>query len=167
MRISVRPATEDDAEAIVALLNPIIAAGTLTIIDEPLGPDAERRFIRSLPDAAVFNLAIDDDTRSVIGLQDVQPIFPRIRQFRHVGEIATFVALSLRRRGIGAALSRATLAAASGLGYRKVVATISADNPDAQAFYAGQGFRVVGKAERHALVRGQYVDEILAERWLS
>ena len=65
MRISVQPATEDDAEAIVALLNPIIAAGTLTIIDEPLVADDERQFIRDLPDAAVFHLAIDDEAQSV------------------------------------------------------------------------------------------------------
>ena len=41
-----------------------------------------------------------------------------------------------------------------------------ADNPAALQAYVGQGFVVVGNAKRHAKVDGQYIDEILIEKWL-
>jgi RimJ/RimL family protein N-acetyltransferase len=32
--------------------------------------------------------------------------------------------------------------------------------------YLRQGFRIVGTAQRHAKIRGEYVDEIIIERML-
>ena len=43
---------------------------------------------------------------------------------------------------------------------------IRGDNPDALAFYASLGFRIVGTAREHACVRGEYVDEVFTERIL-
>jgi RimJ/RimL family protein N-acetyltransferase len=68
---------------------------------------------------------------------------------------------------VGAALFRVTVRSARDLGFAKIIATTRADNPDAQAFYEAQGFHVVGLARNHALVRDQFVDEILLERLLS
>ena len=85
---------------------------------------------------------------------------------RSLGEVSTFVALGSRRAGIGRALTAATLRAARERGFRKVWAPIRADNPAAVAFYRSQGFRVIGTARAHALVRGAYLDEVLAERLL-
>ncbi|MGF1754777.1 histone acetyltransferase, partial [Vibrio makurazakiensis] len=40
------------------------------------------------------------------------------------------------------------------------------NNKDAQATYLKQGFEIVGTAKKHAKVKGQYVDEILIEKFL-
>ena len=70
-------------------------------------------------------------------------------------------------RGIGRRLTETTLRAALAQGFRKISATIRADNPGAVAFYASQGFRRIGIARQHALVRGRYLDEVLAEKFIA
>jgi L-amino acid N-acyltransferase YncA len=166
MQFSIRTAREDDAESIVELLNPIIRAGTYTIMAEQLSVDDQIDYIGGFPERGVYNVAVCDDSRRVLGIQDVRPASTE-EALKHVGEISTFVALALRRNGIGRGLSRATFEAAKGRGFRKLMATIRADNPHAVSFYRRQGFTVIGMARSHALVRGTYVDEILTERWLD
>ncbi len=163
MNVAIRRAGQQDAAGIVALLNPIIQAGTYTVMDEPVTVVEQVAFIRTFPQRGVYHVAVAGHKQNVVGIQDVMPFDPGSRVFRHVGVISTFVALTTRRQGIGAALSQATFQVARALGFDKLWATIRADNPGAVAFYLDQGFRIVGTAQRHALVAGKYVDEILAE----
>lgn len=167
MDISVRSACEGDASSIVDLPNPIIEAGTFTIIDQPISVPEQEEFIRVLPERGAINVAVAGDEVSIVGIQDIVPIFPRIRAFRHVCEIATFVSLTARRQGVGTALFQTTLECARNLGFSKIIATIRSDNPHALAFYEAQGFQVVGLARKHALVRDQFVDAILVETLIS
>jgi L-amino acid N-acyltransferase YncA len=165
MELRVREAREEDAEQIAAVLNPLIRAGTYTVIDEPIPVEEQREFIRTFPERGVFHVAVCDRSRQVLGLQDVVPL-AESRALRHVGEISTFVAPTSHGSGIGKTLSRATFRAAAEVGFTKLMATIRADNPRAIAFYLSQGFGVIGTARRHALVRGRYVDEVLAEKFI-
>ncbi len=61
----------------------------------------------------------------------------------------------------------ATFEAAREKGYEKIFTFVRADNPAALQAYLGQGFVVVGNAKRQAKVDGQYIDEILIEKWLT
>ncbi len=167
MGFSVRAVREEDAASIVGLLNPLIQAGTYTVMDEPVSVDEQIDFIRGFPERGVFNVAVCDTSGRLLGLQDVAPISPGSGAFEHVGVISTFVALGSHGRGIGRSLSEATFRAATRLGFVKISATIRADNPRAVSFYLSQGFRIVGTAQRHALIGGRYVDEVLAERFLD
>lgn len=167
MGFSVRPVREDDAAQIVGLLNPLIQAGTYTVMDEPVSVDEQTDFIRKFPERGVFNVAVCDASGRMLGLQDVVPISPGSGAFEHVGVISTFVALGSHGRGVGRSLSEATFRAATRLGFVKISATIRADNLRAVAFYLSQGFRIVGTAERHAFIRGRYVDEVLAEKFIG
>ncbi len=167
MEFSIRRVREQDAASIVELLNPIIRAGIYTIMDELLAVDDQIDFIRGFPKRGVFNVAVCHDSQKVLGLQDVVPISTGSKVFQHVGEISTFVSLALRRKGIGTSLCRATFKQARAQGFLKLMATIRADNPQAVSFYQSQGFRIIGTVQKHALVRGQYIDEILAERFID
>jgi L-amino acid N-acyltransferase YncA len=158
----VRPVSEQDAAAIVELLNPIIRAGTYTVMDAPFTVDDQSDFIRGFPARGIYLAAVRDADHAVVGIQDVMPR-SESNVFRHVGEISTFVAMGCHRQGIGARLCQATFAAAQTQGFRKLCATVRADNPHALAFYQGHGFHVVGTAHQHAFLRGQYIDEILLE----
>ena len=51
-------------------------------------------------------------------------------------------------------------------GYEKIFTFVRADNPAALQTYLSQGFVVIGNAKRQAKVDGQYIDEILIEKWL-
>lgn len=167
MNVSVRPVRASDAQSIVDLLNPIIRAGRFTILDNPITLKEQIEFISALPDRSVFHVAISRENGSLVGMQDIVPIFPRIGTFRHVCEIATYVALQARRLGIGTALFQATVQAARNAEFTKIVATIRADNADAVRYYKAQGFEVIGVAKSHALVGGRLLDEVLAERLIS
>ncbi len=164
MTWTVRNARAQDAPAIVAMLNPIIAAGRYTVMEAPITVDEQRAFLLDLPARSVCHLVVEADRGPVLGLQDVLPASDE-PALRHVGSISTFVALDARRTGIGSALWSATLPAARREGFAKIMATIRADNPEALAFYRHLGFEIIGTARRHARVGGGYVDEVLTERW--
>ena len=164
---SIRRVREEDAASIVDLLNPIIEAGNLTVMDERVSLRGQIAFIRGFPARGVFLVATCDESGEVLGIQDVMPLKAEEAAFRHIGEISTFVRFEAQRSGVGRALTCATLAEANDKGLVKIVATIRADNPMAVAFYRSQGFREVGTARKHALVRGRYVDEVLMETLLD
>ena len=164
---TIRRVREDDAASIVELLNPIIQGGKYTIMDEPVSVDDQIGFIRGFPERGVFHAAVDKGSQSVLGIQDVVPISTTANSLKHVGEISTFVRLGSHRNGIGRSLSHATFQAAKEQGFLKIGATVRADNPQAIAFYRSQGFQVIGTAQKHALVGGVYLDEILMERFID
>ena len=165
-RIRIRAATADDAAGIVGVLNPIIAARTYTVFDTPLTVEAERAFITGFPPRGIFHVAVDEAAGEIVGLQNVEPVAGFTRALDHVGSIATYVQLTRRRQGIATRLFEATFAAAREKGYEKAFTFVRADNPAALATYVRQGFRVIGRAERHAKIDGCYVDELLIERLL-
>jgi len=99
-QFEIREATPDDADGIVAVLNPIIETGAYTVLDAPLTADAERAFIRSCSPRGVFLVAIDRADGAVVGFQNTQPLVTYTHALDHVGETGTYVDLSRRRQGI-------------------------------------------------------------------
>lgn len=51
-------------------------------------------------------------------------------------------------------------------GYEKLFAYVRSDNPNALITYQSQGFSIIGTAKKHAKINGEYVDEIMIERFL-
>jgi L-amino acid N-acyltransferase YncA len=167
VQFEIREARPDDAAGIVAVLNPIIEAGTYTVLDGPLTADAERAFMRSCSPRGVFLVAIDRADGAVVGFQNTQPFATYTHAFDHVGEIGTYVDLSRRRQGAAKQLFLATFEMALYRDYEKLFAYVRADNPTALQAYLHHGFAVVGTARRHAQVHGRYVDETIIEKLLS
>ncbi len=160
----IREVRVEDAEAIVGLLNPIIAAGIYTALVTPLTVEFERQYIASFPSQGVFLVA--ELNGRVIGLESLEPFATYTPAFAHVGVIGTFVELAARRKGIGVALSQAVAAAARQKGYNKIFTYVRADNEAALNFHLKLGYCVVGRAQRQAKIGSQYVDEIIIERFL-
>jgi len=164
--IEIRDVRIEDAEAIAAILNPIIAARCYTAFDTPVTIEQEREFIRNFPARGIFLVGVDTTTSHVVGFQDVSPFADFTRAFDHVGIIGTYVDLDRRRQGIASALFRATFEAARRNGYEKFFTYVRADNASGLDTYLRHGFRIVGTAERHAKIDGTYVDEIVIEKLL-
>jgi L-amino acid N-acyltransferase YncA len=162
----IRDARPDDALGVVAVLNRIIESGAAVAFDAPIMEEAERRYIAEFPQRGVFHIALRTDGGAIVGFQSKEPFAAYTHAFDHVGVIATYVDLPCRRQGVASRLFAATFDAARRKGYEKIFTYIRADNPAALATYARQGFRVVGRAERHAKIGGQYIDEIIVERFL-
>jgi L-amino acid N-acyltransferase YncA len=164
--IIVREARPDDAEAIVAIFNPVIESGKYSVLDTSLSVENEREFILKFPARGIFHVAQDRQSRALVGFQNLEPFATYTHAFDHVGVIATCVDLERRRRGIGKQLFAATFEAARRKGFEKIFTYVRADNPTALLAYLKQGFRIVGTAQRHGKFRGRYIDEIIIEKFL-
>jgi L-amino acid N-acyltransferase YncA len=164
--IEIRDAREEDAEAITSILNSIIRLRTFTALNTPVTIEEERRFIRDFPVRGIFHVAVDFATNQIVGFQDISPFADFTHAFDHVGVIGTYVALDRHRQGIAARLFEATYEAARRKGYEKIFGYVRADNGAGLRAYLGQGFRIVGTAERHAKIDGRYIDEIVIEKLL-
>jgi L-amino acid N-acyltransferase YncA len=162
----IRDVTPADAEAIVAILNPIIEARIYTVFDAPFSVETERDYITRFPARGIWKVAVSAADRRLVGFQVMEPFGPYTRAFDHVGTLGTYVDLELRRHGIARRLFAATFEAARHKGYEKAFTFVRADNPAALQTYLGQGFVVVGMAKRHVRIDGHYVDEVLIEKWL-
>ena len=154
MELFIRDANPDDAAGIVSVFNPIIEARSLTLFDAPFTVEAERSYIEGLAPRDVFHVAVRATDNVVVGFQSMAPFATYTHAFDHVGVIGTYVDLRSRRQGIAKRLFPATFEAARRKGYEKIFTYIRADNAVALATYQKHGFRIVGKAERHAKFAG-------------
>jgi len=167
MEFHLREAVKGDAGPIADLLNPIIRAGKYSRMDAELSAEDMAGWIRGVSGQGVFNVAVCGESGLVLGFQSVEPVSTSDRALRHVGEISTFVSPASHRQGVGRRLTGVTLEGARKQGFFKIIATVRADNPEAVSFYRDQGFNVIGIARKHALVRGEYLDEVLMEHLMD
>jgi L-amino acid N-acyltransferase YncA len=167
MELSIRDVDPGDAEGLVRVLNPIIEARRYTALDTPLSVETERDYVIDFPERGVWKVAVRRSDQTIVGFQVLEPYASYTHAFDHVGTLGTYVDLDLRRRGIARRLFAVTFDAARDKGYEKIFTFVRADNPAALQTYLGQGFVVVGNAKRQAKIDGQYVDEILIEKWLA
>jgi L-amino acid N-acyltransferase YncA len=168
MDLLIRNVRIEDAPEIVRIFNPIIAAGSYTVVDTLLTIEEERAYIEALPHRAIFHVAERRTDHALAGFQSLEP-FPTTytHAFDHVGVIGTWVDLGCHRQGVAKDLFSATFDAAPKKGYEKLFTYIRADNPAALATYENQGFRTIGRAVRQAKLKGRYIDEIIVERMLQ
>jgi len=165
--LSIRDVAAADAEAIVAILNPIIQARVYTVFDTPFSVETERAYITRLSPRGIWKVATRDDDGRLVGFQVMEPYAAYTGGFAHVGTLGTYVDLEFRRHGIARRLFAATFEAAVAKGYEKAFTFVRADNPAALQTYLRQGFVVVGMAKRQLRLDGAYIDEILIEKWLQ
>jgi len=166
MHLLIRQAQPGDAAGIVAVLNPIIEAGTYTVLDTPLTVEFERKYIVDFPERGIFHVAARGQDHNIVGLQSLEPFASYTHAFDHVGVIGTYVALPHQRHGVGTCLSRATFDAARRLGYRKIMTYIRVDNLASVCFHLKLGFRLIGTVREQARIGDRYVDEIMVEMFL-
>ena len=166
MELRIRDVRPEDAAGVVAIFNPIIEAGVFTAFDAPFTVEAERSYIETLPERAIFLVAERLTDGVLVGFQSMEPFATYTQAFAHVGVLGTYVDLECRRQGVAGRLFQATFLAARAKAYEKLLTYIRADNAPALTAYLRQGFRVVGTAQRQAKLRGRYVDEVIVERFL-
>ncbi|MEM7031703.1 MAG: GNAT family N-acetyltransferase [Chloroflexota bacterium] len=166
MSIYTRPVTLNDAQAIINIFNPIIETGLYTVFDTPFTVEEERAYIENLSPRSTFFVAVDQDHDQIVGFQSMDPFATYTHAFDHVGVVGTYVDLAQRRKGIAKHLFETTFEAAKALDYQKIFTFIRGDNPAALNTYMRHGFRIVGTAQKHAKINGQYIDEIIVEKFL-
>jgi L-amino acid N-acyltransferase YncA len=163
----IRVATPGDAAGVAAVLNGAILGGSPTLLDTPFSVEDERAYIEGLPVRSFIHVA-ELPGAVIVGFQTVIPWSDFVTTAHdHVATMGTYVDAAHRRRGVGAALARASFAAALALGYEKVFTDLRADNLPSLAYHQALGFTVVGTARRHARTPGGDVDVLFIERFLG
>ena len=157
----VRPALLQDAQGMIDVINPLILQGGTTAISEIYSLEEQKAFLLGLGPRSACHVAVDGGR--VIGFQSIEPhdALPP-----DVVDIATFVRLGEKGRGVGARLTGATAEAARKLGYVAINATIRADNAEGLAFYTKMGFRDHAIARAKPLKDGKRVDRLSKRRLL-
>jgi L-amino acid N-acyltransferase YncA len=135
LSLTVRPSRPDDAPALAAILNAIIAAGGTTAHEEPFSPEDLRAHLLDGPAVLCCHTVLDGDRPAGFQSLTRAPYLPP-----DWAEIATFTRRAPPLRGAGAALWPATRARAVQLGIATIDATIRADNLGGLAYYARIGF---------------------------
>lgn len=157
MSLYVRDANPDDAPAITAILEEVVAHGGLTALTRQTIAPAVTDKIENYVQTGTFKVACTPD---VVGFQYLSPY---TGLSAHVADIATFANITTRQSGIGRTLFEATKKSARQKGFRKITARIRGDNHNGLPFYAAMGFREVGIYRDHSLIDGNYVDQVLME----
>lgn len=154
--IGVRQATAADAALMGAILNPIIAAGGTTAIEQLLSEAEIREWFIAGEQCLACGVA-EDDIGRMLGFQALErhPELPE-----HWADIATFACSPPRPSGVGVALFEATLQQAARVGIQHINATIRADNVKGLGYYAKLGFETYDVRHGVPLRDGTPVDRI-------
>ena len=151
--VTVRRAIPADADAMCAVINPIIAAGGTTAHEEPF--DAARMIAWNIAPEGLVSCMVAEVESVIRGFQVLTREDDLPQGWAGIG---SFVAV--QGRGIGQHLWRATQAAARVAGVATIDATIRADNVPGLAYYSGLGFTDYDVIRAVPLRDGRPVDRI-------
>ena len=162
---SIRRGSADDAAGIVAVLQVVTTERIYSAIDRPWTTEEQRRYIESRSVREAIHVAVNGPGE-IVGYQCLDLHAP-LTSMAHVGELGTWLRPEWRRRGLGRALFRQTVAFATSHGYRKFMIQVRASNTSGRTFYRGLGFVECGRLARQVLIDGQEDDEIIMEFFLN
>lgn len=142
MILEVRPATAEDASAMMALLNEIIAAGGTTAHRKPFDEQAIiAQFIASRLFLCCLVAVSEGKIAGFQALEWADPDWPGDDALpADWAIIATYVNRAAHGRGVGRALFARTSRAAAAAGVRFIDATIRLENSGGRRFYERLGF---------------------------
>lgn len=132
----------------------------LAFLEAPPVPRVRSFVLNGLRNGMAQYVAVDDGR--VVGWCDVNP--KAHEALRHSGVLGMGVAASHRGRGLGSALLRATLDAASANGIRRIELVVRADNAAAIRLYERHGFELEGRLRDYLTVDGVGYDALAMAR---
>jgi ribosomal protein S18 acetylase RimI-like enzyme len=162
----VKEATEEDFAKIWDVYRKVLGEGLYTPrvrgetcstkYDAPLGEDKEE---------SRFPMLICEVDGNVVGYATLEDSIWDIS--RHVGELGIAVLHEFRGIGIGSALMDSLVSLASEKRYEKITLSVFHTNKQAINTYKKFGFKKVGEKKKQFKLNGQYVDEIIMEKFIG
>lgn len=134
-----------------------IDMGAATFEEAP--PDWEAWDRAHRPDCRIVAL----DGERVVGWAALSPVSRR-SAYTGVAEVSVYVAAAAQGRGVGTRLLDALVAASEAAGIWTLQAVVFPQNAVSRGVHERAGFRLVGRRERIARLRGAWQDTLLLER---
>lgn len=158
--VPIRHAEPRDASAIAGIWNRVIRETAVTFNSQEKAEHDVAALV-----AAPERCVLVAGGQRVVGFFAVSP-FRAGPGYRHSVEHTVMLADAARRQGVGRRLMAAGMAAAKARGAHVMVAAISGENPDAVAFHAALGFRMVGRMPEVGRKFDRWLDLVLMQRIL-
>jgi phosphinothricin acetyltransferase len=164
-RVTIRPATPDDAAAIAEIYNQGIRARIATFETEERTADERRAWLASHnAHYPVVVATIDENGRErVVGWASTSEYSSRAC-YAGVAEFSIYVHEDMRGKGIGIVLLNGLIDAAERAGLWKLLSRVFPENTASRAVCKKAGFREVGIHEKHAKLDGVWKDNVIVER---
>jgi phosphinothricin acetyltransferase len=164
MTVVVRPATDSDLSAILAIYNDAVRH-TTAIWNDTLVDLDNRRAWRDARVGLGYPVLVGEEDGAVVAYGSFGD-FRAFDGYRFTVEHSVYVAEASRRRGIASALILALVERASALGKHVMVAGIAADNEASIALHRRCGFEETGRMPEVGYKFGRWLDLVLMQRKL-
>ncbi len=163
--LSIRPATETDLPAILAIYNEAVLNTAATADYAPSTLESrtawyEERRQKNLP---VF-VAVSDG--QIVGWSSLSPYHARIG-YRFSAEVSIYVAAASRGQGVGKRLLPPLIEAGTERGLHVLIASIDSENEASIRLHAAQGFTKCGELHEVYTKFGRWLGVVYMERRLS
>lgn len=162
--MTVRDATEHDAEACAAIYQPYVTDTAITFETEP--PRAEEMAGRIAAAQRTHAWLVLTDGGRVVGYAYGGPFKARAA-YRWSCEVSVYLEAGRRRTGGGRALYTALLARLAARGYRTAVAGMTLPNDASVGLHRAMGFEAVGTYRRIGWKHGAWHDVAWTQRALA
>lgn len=141
--IAIRPATVADAGAILEIYNREVLETTATFDLVPRTLEQQQTWLSARSGAFAAIVAVDADTRRVVGFAALSPYKERAAYSTTV-ENSVYVHRDVNGRGVGKALMLHLIDVARESGFHSIIARIEAGGTASRALHASVGFELVG-----------------------
>jgi phosphinothricin acetyltransferase len=141
--VTLRLATVADAAAIVGIYNRAVTETTATFDLVPRTLDQQEEWIAARSGAFAAIVAVDIESRSVVGFASLSPYKGRAA-YNTTVEDSVYVHRDFGGRGIGKLLMEHLVDVARQSGFHSIVARISTESDVSRALHASCGFDLVG-----------------------
>lgn len=162
---TVRPATEADLPAIVAIYNDVIATSTAIFSDAPVTLESRRAWAQERFDKG-YPLLVAEDESGVLGLATFGD-FRSFPGYRYSVEHSVHVRADTRGRGLGTVLVKALFEPAIALGKHVMIGGIDADNTASITFHQKLGFVESGRMAEVGRKGGKWLNLVFMQKILD
>jgi phosphinothricin acetyltransferase len=152
---TIRLATADDAEPVMAIYNREVTGSTATFDLVPRSPDDQREWLAARSGA--FSAILAAHAGAVVGFASLSPYKERAA-YRTTVEDSVYVHRDHTGRGIGRLLLSGLVDIARGSGFHSVIARIEAGGEASRALHTACGFELVGVERQVGRKFGRWLD---------
>ena len=163
--IDIRPSTEADVAAMIAIYSHHVQHGLGEYEFEPLHPEDIKRRRKNMLKRRLPHLVADLDG-TIIGYAYAIP-FRKRPAYRYTVKHSIYVHQDHLHAGVGRRLLPALIAACAEAGYRQMIAYIDGANRPSIQLHEAYDFRQVGQLPNVGFKFGRWTDSILMQRALG
>lgn len=162
--LSIRDATEEDLDGLLAIYNDVIRTSTAIFREQPATLEDRRDWWRQRVEQG-YPVLVAADESGVLGFASFGD-FRSWPGYRFTVEHTVHVRADARGRGIGRALMAPLIAHAAALGKHVMIAGVDADNQGSIAFHERLGFTRVAHFREVGYKFDRWLDLVFLQRML-